>query len=191
MITCSKQVGRQIQSMTMCQAAWLRGTRSAPARVTRATPLAAKEEDRSDIGCVFQHVSQNIIGALRGQRSAECRLRVIRVALIVRRSLPVYPCQQTFSVLVGMSQRCQQLTHAVQQTASLSITSRLRGAILSGRVWTSNPSPTRLHRFRRRASILPSRALASPRWRHSNRTHGLPPEAPLLGNEMLHYLQLS
>jgi hypothetical protein len=58
------------------QAAWLRDTLSAPARVTRATPLAAKEEDRSDIGCVFQHVSENIIGALRGQRSAECRLRV-------------------------------------------------------------------------------------------------------------------
>jgi hypothetical protein len=69
------------------QAAWLRGTLSAPARVTRATPLAAKEEDRSDIGCVFQHVSENIIGALRGQRSAECRLRVNRVTLTVGRPL--------------------------------------------------------------------------------------------------------
>jgi hypothetical protein len=69
------------------QAAWLRGTLSAPACVTRATPLAAKEEDRSDIGCVFQHVSENIIGALRGQRSAECRLRVNRVTLTVGRPL--------------------------------------------------------------------------------------------------------
>jgi hypothetical protein len=56
MITRSKQVGRQIQSYDNVQAAWLRGTLSAPARVTRATPLAAKEEDRSDIGRVFQHV---------------------------------------------------------------------------------------------------------------------------------------
>ena len=60
-----------------------------------------------------------------------------------------------------------------------------RGVILSGRVSTENPSPTRLHKFRRRPSMLPPRALASPRWRHSNRTHGLPPEAPPPRNQML------
>ena len=43
----------------------------------------------------------------------------------------------------------------------------------------NNPSPTRLHKFRRRPSVLPLRALESPRWRHSNRIHGLLPEAPL------------
>src|SRR4029077_3541101 len=53
---------------------------------------------------------------------------------------------------------------------------------LSGRVWTKIPSQAHLHKFRRRASMLLSRALASPRWRHSNRTHGLPPEAPLPWN---------
>jgi hypothetical protein len=89
------------------QAAWLRGTLSAPTRVTRATPLAAKEEDRSDIGCVFQHVSENIIGALGGQRSAECRLTVNRVVLMARLSLPMFPNEQTFSRAVNMSQRCQ------------------------------------------------------------------------------------
>jgi hypothetical protein len=46
-----------------------------------------------------------------------------------------------------------------------------------------NPSPTRLHRFRRRAAMLPSRVLASLRWRHSNRTRGLPAEALLLWNQ--------
>jgi hypothetical protein len=57
-----------------------------------------------------------------------------------------------------------------------------RGVILSGRVSINNPSPARFHKFRRRPSMLPSRALASSRWRHSDRTHGLPPEAPLPRN---------
>src|SRR6202041_3043818 len=43
--------------------------------------------------------------------------------------------------------------------------------ILPGRVSTNNPSPARLHKFRRRPSILPSHALASPHSRRSNRTH--------------------
>jgi hypothetical protein len=40
-------------------------------------------------------------------------------ALTARRSLPVYPYQQTFIGCVGMSQTCQQETHAPQQTLSL------------------------------------------------------------------------
>jgi hypothetical protein len=63
--------------------------------------------------------------------------------------------------------------------------------IRSARTSTNNPSPVRLHKFRRQASIPLSRALASHRWRHSNRTHVLPAEAPLLGTEMLRYLRPS
>ena len=37
------------------------------------------------------------------------------VVLTVRRSLPVYPNKQTISESVGMSQRCQDRTHASQQ----------------------------------------------------------------------------
>jgi hypothetical protein len=58
-------------------------------------------------------------------------------------------------------------------------------ANLSGRVWTKIPSPAHLHKFRRPASMLLPRAPASPRWRHSNRTHGLPPEAPPPRSQML------
>jgi hypothetical protein len=45
--------------------------------------------------------------------------RVNRVFLRVRRSLPVYPNKQTFHEMAGMSQRCQQRTHAAQQIESL------------------------------------------------------------------------
>jgi len=38
-----------------------------------------------------------------------------------------------------------------------------RGVILSGRVSINNPPPARPHKFQRRPSTLPSRALASPR----------------------------
>src|SRR5260370_18563463 len=44
---------------------------------------------------------------------------VIRVILSVRQPLPVYPDERTFSVSVGMSQRCHQRTHALQHTGSL------------------------------------------------------------------------
>jgi hypothetical protein len=37
----------------------------------------------------------------------DVRCGVNRVALTLRRSLPVYPEKQTFSLSVGMSQRCQ------------------------------------------------------------------------------------
>jgi len=37
-------------------------------------------------------------------------VRVKRVGLTVRRSLPVFPDKQTFSKSAGMSQRCQQAT---------------------------------------------------------------------------------
>jgi hypothetical protein len=56
------------------QAAWLRGTLSAPARVTRATPLAAKEEDRSDIGCCFSTCFAKYHRC--SQRSTFCRMSV-------------------------------------------------------------------------------------------------------------------
>ena len=46
-------------------------------------------------------------------------IRVNRVVPTVRRSLPVYPDKQTFSVPVGMSQRCHKQTHAPQQIALL------------------------------------------------------------------------
>jgi hypothetical protein len=39
--------------------------------------------------------------------------------LTARRSLPVYPDKQTFSVSVGMSQRGHNRTHALQQTGLL------------------------------------------------------------------------
>ena len=54
------------------------------------------------------------------------------------------------------------------------------GVILSGRASINNPFPARLHKFRRRPSMLPSRVLASPRLRRSSRTHGPPPAAPRL-----------
>jgi hypothetical protein len=38
----------------------------------------------------------------------ECPLWVKRVISTVRRQLPIYPDKQTFSVSVGMSQRCQE-----------------------------------------------------------------------------------
>jgi hypothetical protein len=38
-------------------------------------------------------------------------MRVKRVTLTVRRSLPVFPNKRTFSELVGMSQTCQQATY--------------------------------------------------------------------------------
>jgi hypothetical protein len=41
-------------------------------------------------------------------------LRVIRVILIVRRSLPVYPDKQTISEPVGTSHLCQQRSHVVR-----------------------------------------------------------------------------
>jgi len=46
-------------------------------------------------------------------------LRVHRVVPTVHRPLPVYPDKQTFSVPVGMSQRCHKQTHAPQQPSSL------------------------------------------------------------------------
>jgi hypothetical protein len=33
----------------------------------------------------------------------------------MRRQLPIYPNEQTFSASVGMSQKCHKLTHAPQQ----------------------------------------------------------------------------
>jgi hypothetical protein len=39
--------------------------------------------------------------------------------LTARRSLPVFPYEQTSAAPVGMSQRCQFRPHAPQQTASL------------------------------------------------------------------------
>jgi hypothetical protein len=56
----------------------------------------------------------------RANCSRSCRSWVNRVVTTVRRSLPVYPDKQTFSVPVGMSQRCHFRTHAPQQTACLS-----------------------------------------------------------------------
>jgi len=47
------------------------------------------------------------------------RFGVIRVDLTVRRSLPDFPHKRTFSGPVGMSQTCQQETHAPQQTTAL------------------------------------------------------------------------
>jgi hypothetical protein len=41
------------------------------------------------------------------QRTAGPYIRVNRVTLTLRRSLPLYPDKQTFSESVGMSQRCQ------------------------------------------------------------------------------------
>jgi len=46
-------------------------------------------------------------------------LRVKRVTLTARRSLPVFPCEQTSAVSVGMSQRCHKQTNALQQKTSL------------------------------------------------------------------------
>jgi hypothetical protein len=40
-------------------------------------------------------------------KSLECPNRVIRVALTVRRTLPVLPYEQTSAAPVGMPQRCQ------------------------------------------------------------------------------------
>src|SRR6267142_1755697 len=50
-------------------------------------------------------------------QAAECLVRVNRVGLTVRRSLPVYPDERTFSDANGMSQRCHFRTHALQQRA--------------------------------------------------------------------------
>src|ERR1700676_195147 len=49
----------------------------------------------------------------------ECRIWVKIATLTARRSLPVFPYEQTSAAPVGMSQRCQEETHAPQQTASL------------------------------------------------------------------------
>jgi len=46
-----------------------------------------------------------------------------RLTLTVRRTLPVFPHEQTSAAPVGMSQRCHNRTHAPQQTARYSITS--------------------------------------------------------------------
>jgi hypothetical protein len=48
-----------------------------------------------------------------------CPSWVKRVTLSVRRPLPVFSNKRTISEPVGMSQKCQQETHAPQQTASL------------------------------------------------------------------------
>src|SRR5579871_4581241 len=44
---------------------------------------------------------------LKWRKCGGCRLWVNRVALTVRRTLPVYPHKQTSETVVSMSQRCQ------------------------------------------------------------------------------------
>jgi hypothetical protein len=50
---------------------------------------------------------------------AGCRRWVNRVTSTVRRSLPVFPYNQTYPGVVAMSQMCQFRPHAPQQTAAL------------------------------------------------------------------------
>jgi len=51
--------------------------------------------------------------------SKKCPQRVNRVILTVGWPLPVYLGQRTFSEPVGMSQTCQEETHAPQQAEAL------------------------------------------------------------------------
>src|SRR5229473_2953500 len=55
LITRAKRVGRLVRSVTMRGGAWPLGTLPSSACARQATPLAAEEEDRSDIGCVIRH----------------------------------------------------------------------------------------------------------------------------------------
>jgi hypothetical protein len=63
----------------------------------------------------MQRRPRNVLAKFQGRNvcplaltGEPCLKRVNRVVPTVRRSLPVYPDKQTFSVPVGMSQRCQQ-----------------------------------------------------------------------------------
>jgi hypothetical protein len=49
------------------------------------------------------------------REKARVPIWVIRVVLTVGQPLPVYPNQRTFAGYVGMSQTCQDRTHASQQ----------------------------------------------------------------------------
>src|SRR5258708_28767314 len=52
---------------------------------------------------------------LPGLDQSRCLMWVKSAVLTAGLSLPVYPEQRTFSESVGMSQRCQQETHALQK----------------------------------------------------------------------------
>jgi hypothetical protein len=61
-------------------------------------------------------------------------MRVIRVILTVRRSLPVYPEERTSSVSVGMSQRCQS-TKSLRSSPLRGSKSREAGSRSRGQGW--------------------------------------------------------
>jgi hypothetical protein len=81
-ITRAKRVGRLVRSVTMRGGAWPLGTLPSSACARQATPLAAEEEDRSDIGCVIRHHGHKLSSELsRGQRfhAASISSRCIRL----------------------------------------------------------------------------------------------------------------
>jgi hypothetical protein len=77
-------------------------------------------------------------------RAANVGCGVNRVDLAARRLLPVHPVERTFPEFVGMSQKCQQETHALQQKASYSITSSARTSKEGGTVRPSALAVLRL-----------------------------------------------
>src|ERR1035437_5352473 len=77
--------------------------------------------------------------------------RVNRDILAMSALLPLYPRKPTFIVRDGMSQRCQQETHAPQQTASYSITS---SAIASSVFGTARPSALAVLRLMTHSNLV-------------------------------------
>jgi hypothetical protein len=61
-------------------------------------------------------------------------IRVIRVTLTVRRSLPVFPNKRTIHELVGMSQRCQ-CTRSLRSSPLRGSKSREAGSRSRGQRW--------------------------------------------------------
>ena len=82
----------------------------------RQCPVRGQTEKNSLRAHVFRFATE------LGHCPMQSALRICAnlVVLTARRSLPVFPCRlnRTYSEPVGMSQTCQKLTHAPQQTAS-------------------------------------------------------------------------
>src|SRR5258707_661955 len=84
-------------------------------RSSRSLRTTGRRVSRLDCGRTHCGCKCCVANAARGAR----RLWIIRVTLTLRRSLPIYPDKQTFLVTVGMSQKCQNRTHALRQKSFL------------------------------------------------------------------------